>query len=125
MDQIDQLLEKTGLKYEELTPAEKDTINEWIDLLESTKVGVETVKAHVEDMREAVESELTNQKMNKFSFWSFLFQWKKEYGLRMRLKNYILLEALLTSHAKAKKVIDNQMSGFFKNNTGETKVDNK
>ncbi len=113
MDQIDKLLEKTGLKYEELTPAEKDTINEMVDVLESTKIGIEAVKKYILKMKEGVEEELTNQNMSKFSFWSFLFQWKKEHGLKMRLKNYILLEALLTSHDRAKEVINNQMSSFL------------
>lgn len=114
MDKIDQLLEKTGLKYETLTPAEKDTVNEWMDVLESTRVGTETIRKHIRDMKEGVEAELTNQKMSKFSFWSFLFQWKKEQGLKMRLQNYLLLDALMGSHERAKKAIDNQMSGFLK-----------
>lgn len=99
---MDQILERLGLKYEDLTSSEKETLNGWLDNLEKSKVTIDTIKAHVSAMREAVERELTKTDHNS----------KQDIFLKARLRNYLLLEAFLTNPEKAKEAIDRALAGM-------------
>ena len=100
---IDKLLEKAGLTYEELTKVERDTLNQWMDSLQKSKVSLSNVKAHIVSMRDAVEMELTKTDLNT----------KQDLFLKARLKNYMLLEAFLTSPEKAKEALERAISGMI------------
>jgi hypothetical protein len=105
----DEILKPRGLKYQDLTPAEKETLNTWVDTLNKSKVTIEMARANVQAMREAVENELSEMKP---SFFSWFFGWKRDYLLKARLRNYLLLEAFLSTHEKAKAAMERAMAGF-------------
>ena len=108
------LLEKVGLSYEDLNAVERETYHQWLDSLQKNKITIEGVKKYIERMRVSVEEELTNDNMKRFSFWSFLFRFKKEHGLKSRLRNYMLLEGFLDSPERAKKALEQALTGVKK-----------
>ena len=111
---IDDILNKLNLKYEDLNSAEKETLDQWLELLSSKKLSLDDVKANIQQMKESVEQELSKTESNWFTWF---LGWKKDYLLKARLRNYILLEAFLESPDKAKKALENMLS-----RVGERKV---
>lgn len=101
---IDSILEKYNLKYEDLKPAEKETLNGWMEAIESNQLSVEKIKMYISNMKESVEQELT--KVGHES--------KQDILLKARLRNYILLEAFLTSPDKARKAMELALAGMGK-----------
>jgi hypothetical protein len=101
---IDDILTKLNLKYEDLTIAEKDTLNGWMAALSKNAVTIETVRGHIAAMRDAVEQELTKSDLNT----------KQDLFLKARLRNYMLLEAYLTTPDKAKKAMEQMLAGIGK-----------
>ena len=104
MDELNKLLERAGLKYEDLTSAEKETYNNWMDAFKQKKVTVSTIKENIATMRESVENELTTTTHNS----------KQDLFLKARLRNYLLLEAFLQSPEKAEKALERAISGMIR-----------
>ena len=99
---MDQLLEKLGLKYEDLNSAEKETLNSWYDALSKSQLTLESIKTYIATMRDSVEQELTKTDHNS----------KQDIFLKARLRNYMLLEAYLSTPERAKQAIEQQLSGI-------------
>ena len=100
---IDTILEKAGLTYEELTKAERETLNQWMDSLHKSKVSISSVIEYISAMRDAVEVELTKTSNNS----------RQDLLLKARLKNYMLLEAFLATPEKARQALDRVISGMI------------
>lgn len=101
---LDEILEKFGLKYEDLKPLEKETLFSWMEALKKNELTVEKVKDYIAAMRDTVEQELTQVGHNS----------KQDLFLKARLRNYMLLEAYLSTPDRAKKMIERQLSGLDK-----------
>ena len=101
---MDNLLEKLGLKYEDLNSVEKETLNSWMDALSKSQITLETVRTYISSMKDSVEQELTQIGHEK----------KQDIFLKARLRNYILLEAFLSTPERAKKAIEAQLQNFGK-----------
>ena len=99
---IDKLLERVGLKYDDLNPGEKETLNTWLDAIQKSKVTIETLRDHITAMKQAVEQELTKTTNNN----------KQDVFLKARLRNYLLLEAFLTTPEKAQAQLEQAVSGL-------------
>ena len=99
---IDELLEKVGLKYDDLSSVEKETLNTWMEALQKGQLSVESIKDYITSMREAVESELAKADLGT----------KQDLFLKARLRNYMLLDSFLTTPEKAKEQIENAISGM-------------
>ena len=99
---IDELLERVGLKYEDLNQAEKETLHLWLNKLDNNKLRVEDIRKYVASMRDSVEQDLTTAK-NKS---------KRDLLLKARLRNYMLLEAFLESPTKAREALERAISGI-------------
>ena len=99
---LDELLEKVGLKYEDLNQIEKETLNTWMEALQKGQLSVERIKEYITSMREAVEQELAKSDLGS----------KQDLFLKARLRNYMLLDAFLTTPEKAKQQIENAISGM-------------
>lgn len=97
---MDELLKKSGLTYEDLTPLERETLLTWMDALQKSQVSIEKVKEYITSMKEAVEQELTKSDLDS----------KQDLFLKARLRNYMLLDAFLTTPEKAKQQIENSIS---------------
>ena len=101
---LDQFLEKAGLKYEDLNAIERETLNTWMEALQKGQVSVEKVKEYITSMKEAVERELSKSNLGS----------KQDLFLKARLRNYMLLDAFLTTPERAKQQIENAISGMVK-----------
>ena len=101
---IDELLKKYGLKYEELTPDERTTFHTMLDAIEGKTLSIEKIKDFITSMKYAVEQEIVKVGNDN----------KQDTFLKARLKNYMLLEAFLTSPEKAKKALEQSLQGFRK-----------
>ena len=99
---IDQLLEKVGLKYEDLNPVEKETLHTWEEALRKGQVSIETIREYIDSMKDAVESELCKTDLGT----------KQDILLKARLRNYMLLRAFLTTPEKIKEQMEGMMSGI-------------
>ena len=99
---MDKLLEKYGLKFEDLEDNERETLDGWLVALQSSKMSVEKIKEYIHAMKEAVESELAKSDLGS----------KQDLFLKARLRNYMLLSAFMTSPEKAKEQIEAALSSM-------------
>jgi len=99
---LDEILDKAGLKYDDLTSVEKETLNTWVEALQKGQLSLESIKEYITSMREAVEQELTKVNLDADT----------DLFLKARLRNYMLLDAYLTSPQKAKEHIENAISSM-------------
>lgn len=102
---FDEILQRVGLKYEDLQKEERETLNTWVKSLQQNALSTEKVKEYIAAMRDAVEQELTETTHNT----------KQDIFLKARLRNYMLLEAFLSTPAKAKQALDNALAGLVGN----------
>ena len=98
----EELLEKYNVKYEDLSVAERETLHGWMKVLSEGKLSLDKVRAYFAAMRDAVENELTEPNLDK----------NKDIFLKARLRNYMLLEAFLSTPEKAKKALERAMAGL-------------
>lgn len=102
MSLVDEMLQKVGMKYEDLNAVERETAFAWEESLNKTEVTVIKVREYIQAMRDAVETELSVSSLGS----------KQDIFLKARLRNYMLLEALLTSPEKARKAIERSISSM-------------
>lgn len=130
MRTLDKLLQDKGLKFEDLNPDEKEIYFSWNEALSKSKISVDSVRDFITQSRYAIELELTESKDKPQSWISLLtlfipivgiirkfYQDRRESELKARLRNYILIENMLTSPERAEKMIKKQISNI--------KLDNK
>ncbi len=105
MNVMDEVLVKMGLKYEDLTTMERETLNGWYTSLQKNELTVAGIKGYLSSMRETVEQELEK------------FDNAKEYDifLKARLKNYRLLEGFLTTPERAREALERSISSLVSN----------
>jgi hypothetical protein len=101
---LDQLLEKAGLKFEDLSKDEKETLLKWDETLQHNQMSIEKVREYVSAMKVAVEQELTIHDLGS----------KQDLFLKARLRNYMLLEGFLSTPEKARKQIEAAISGLVR-----------
>lgn len=122
MNEVDKLLKEKGLTFEDLKGQERDVYFSWLKALEGNQLTVEKIKTFVSDARQSVEIELSEYEDVPNTWLSLLslflplygvikkwYQDRKKIALQMRLRNYILLEAMLTSPEKAREAIKQQI----------------
>lgn len=122
MNEVDKLLKEKGLTFEDLKGEERDVYFSWLKALEGNQLTVEKIKTFVSDARQSVEIELSEYEDVPNTWLSLLslflplygvikkwYQDRKKIALQMRLRNYILLEAMLTSPEKAREAIKQQI----------------
>ena len=109
---LDDILFKMGLKFEELTPDEKQTYEKWLKILESRPLNIDDMKDGLEAMKQSVEIELVDtEELSRFIF--FRYPNRKQIILKARLKNYMLLESFLNSKDKAKKALESRIESLL------------
>lgn len=110
---IDNLLEKIGVKYEDLSSEEKETYKKWLSVLDTKPLTIEDVKFYLEQAKNNVSMELAD--CDEFDrFGPFKWVSRKHVGLKARLKNYLLLEAFLQSKEKAKNSLEKSLEQRLK-----------
>ena len=93
---IDEFLKKIGVKYEDLTQAEKETLLNWLKTLEVRKLTLEDFKDGIFNMLIGVAEELSSYDLKK----------SQDIYLKARLRNYLVLFSFLTSEERVKKMIE-------------------
>ena len=101
---MDDILKKYGLKYEDLNPTEKETLNTWVNTLQQAQLTTDKIKDYIHTMKEGVELELTKIGHEN----------KQDIYLKARLRNYMLLEAFLNSPEKLQFQLEQMVSGMIK-----------
>ena len=104
MSNLDQLLEPTGYKFEQLTPDEQATALEMLEVIKNTKITIDIVKKHIADMKYSVEEKLAVANLDP----------EEDIYLKARLRNYMLLDVLIGTQDKAKDEIETQLKQAFK-----------
>ena len=98
---VDDILTKLGHKVEDLDAEEMEIYNQWdAQLTDAARgVSIEDVKNYVDQLKDVVETKLTEIKHDS----------KEDLFLKARLKNLLLLDALLSSPEKKRKVVERQI----------------
>ena len=99
---MDDLLERMGLKYEELKPAERETYHTWLETLSQKPIAPDDIKKYIRQMKESLEMELSKTDPSLFHWF---FGWKRDFAMKARLRNYILLESFLDGPERAKHAL--------------------
>jgi len=128
MSLIDEVLQRVGLKYEDLTSSERDTLTMWSQALQNKRLTIEEIRSYIKSMRSGVEKELTEEEVDPATWLNILtliiplyglvkkwYQDKKTYSLQARLKNYMLLESFLDTPDRAKQALDQAVAGLVSN----------
>lgn len=97
-----QLLKQRNIKYENLTTAEKETLENWEKALKATQVTPEKIRDYIGAMIAGVENELAAYDLPK----------EKDLLLKARLRNYLLLRAFLTGPEKARKAMEEAINNL-------------
>ena len=122
---VDEILARRGLKMEDLSPEEQETLFSWMNALDSQQINVEVIRGYIRKMEEGVSQELASIEdtpTNWLSLLAFLVpliglirKWyldqRKNY-LLARLRNYYLLGSMLSTPEQARKAIEKQIAGI-------------
>jgi hypothetical protein len=115
---LDKLLEKFGLKWDDLdTPGhsgEREYLLQMVSSIEQKQVTVQTIREHIANMKSVVEQRLINEPEFNYIF-IFKVPNRKQILLKARLENYLLLESMLSSPEKAQKAVEAQLLAISKN----------
>ena len=56
---MNEILERWGVKYEDLNTAERETLNKMLEDLSKTQLTLDKVRDYISNMKDSVEQELT------------------------------------------------------------------
>lgn len=99
---FDKLLERYNVKFEDLKKEERETYLSWIQALEKNQLTIEKIRSYIAAMRSSVEHELSQSQLNS----------KEDLFLKARLRNYLLLEAMLTTPERAREQLERAVASF-------------
>ena len=105
MSMINDILERVGLKFEDLTSEEEKTLQSWLVKLDQKGFNVNNVKEYIVAMRKSIDNEVSETTHGT----------KQDLYLKARLRNYILLEAFLDTPRKAKEALERSLAGIVHN----------
>lgn len=108
---IDSILEKFNLKFEDLTSVERETFLTWLDALQKNQLSLDKVREYIHVARAAVEEQLINEP-EFIRIFLFKVENRKQILLKARLRNYMLIEAFLSSPEKAQEAIERALASI-------------
>ena len=104
---MNSILQRLGVDYEELTSAERDTLFKWLDQASARVIQPDDVKQYMRAMIESVQMALVDESEYVYEFFGLIKRENREHVmLKARLKNYILLLGFLESPERAKRALD-------------------
>ena len=110
---MDELLKKFGLTIDDLNGLESDQFYTMLEDLQNNRLTLEKFKDYVTAMKSAVEEELSNEP-EYIQVFIFRFRNDKNIFLKARIRNYMIMEAFLTSPEKAKQAIERSLANVVK-----------
>ena len=111
MGLLDEILEKHNLKFEELTPIEREYLLNKVSSIESGKLTLEGLKDAIHAMKDSVEQALANEP-EYVTLLFFKVRNDKNIHLKARLKNYMLLENLLERPERTKRQLEQELNNI-------------
>lgn len=108
---FDTILEQHNLRFEDLTIEERQTLLTWVTALEQGQLNLDKVRSYISDMQSSVSQALVDEPEFNYIF-IFKVPNRKQILLKARLKNYILLESLLSSPERAREQINKTLAGI-------------
>jgi hypothetical protein len=108
---LDEILKQCGLRFEDLNSVERETLNVMVSAIEQNSLTIEKIRESIQTMRAAVSKELSEEP-EYVQLLFFKIRNDKNIYLKARLRNYLLLEGLLTNPEKAKKQLEQAIAGF-------------
>ena len=116
MNVRDEILSSFGLSEDDLDTegykGEREQLDAWIQGLEKNQLTIERIKESIAQMKYTVEQELVLEPEIKYILFIFPRVNRKHIYLKARLKNYMLLEALLSSSERAKAMIKQMLANI-------------
>ena len=126
MGVIDDILQKIGYKYEDLTIAERETLIQWTQVLDSNQLDVDSVRGFVHSLKQSVQAELETYKQETPGSWISLlslflpfhglikkwYQDEHKLYLEARLRNLMLIDSFLIGPKKAREALDRAIAGI-------------
>lgn len=122
---MDQILDRKGLKFEDLRPNEKDWLISKVNALSTGQLTVEKIKEAIKAMRQQAEFELVSTSGEIPGFITLLTffipiigiirKWyhdQKQIEAKARIKVFLQLENLLTAPEKRRKEIDQALDNI-------------
>lgn len=121
----DEYLKRHNLKYDDLTPTERETFHTMMSSVQQGQLTVEKIRDYITSMKNSVESELSTRKDSPQNFISLLtyfipiigiirkwYQDQYEISLKARLRNLMLLEVMLSSPEKVRQQVERSLAGI-------------
>lgn len=102
---MDEILQRVGLKYDDLSSSERETLNSWLSAIDNQQLTLDGVRIFIHSLRENIENELVNVGHNS----------KEDIFMKARLRNIMLIESFLTSPQKARQSLDRALAGIVSN----------
>lgn len=127
MGVIDDILAKSGLQFEDLTNAERETLLQWTKALDSNQMDVDTAHDYIKQLKEIVQNELDKLRHESptptwvgilslfIPFYGLLKKWyedERRIYLEARLRNLMLLDAFFIGPKKARAALDRAIAGM-------------
>lgn len=97
---VDEFLEKLGLKFEDLNEAERETYFSWLRVSDQGNLSIEKIREFVISLRENITQEVSKHDLGN----------KQDTFLKARLRNIILLEAMLSTPERARKALEQALA---------------
>jgi hypothetical protein len=108
---INGLLEKQGLKIEELNSAERQTLEKWSKAWQQQEMSVAKIQELLDNLIDGTQKDLADLKEST-SFWSWLFNRKKDIFVKARLRNYLTLRDFIAGPERARKFIEENLKNI-------------
>lgn len=105
MSQLSKLLEKLGLKYEDLNEDEKKTYQSWSEIYSQPDVSIDDLKKFLPIQIESLEYKLTEYENTK----------DKDLYLKACLRNLRMIRAFITGPEKRKEWLEKHIEQRTKN----------
>ncbi len=110
---MDDLLRKFNIDPESLNTVERETLEKWSEALNKNVLRVADIETYVGSMINALERDLFSDEA-PMTFANLFFRKSRKRNQEARLKNYVLLRDFLTAPARARSIVEKQLSGFKK-----------
>ncbi len=108
-----EILNKYGLKYEDLNAAEKQTLEEMSKTYQVKDLTVVDIREAIDAMIESLTKELVSYE-TPAGLIAFLFRKKRRIHVEARLHNYLMLRELLAGPERARKAVERMLQNIKK-----------
>lgn len=112
---IDEILNKFGIKFEELTGEERKTLETWTQALTAGQLTMESVREYLRAMKDSVEEALESEPEIVYLLGIFKVANRNHVFLKARLRNYRMLLDFLSTPERARKAIEKSLSTLSQN----------